>query len=192
MRKDTLIFLLLFLTSTISYCQPDSSYTLSGTVVDANTNTPLAGAHLLTSKNIGSKTSELGAFNIRVFYNDTITVSFIGFKPIKFIAPKRKNGIYITKFKLSKDSIILDEIVVFPYPTYKEFKEAFIALDKQSEKVKIKGINMYIDTRNEPAKSSILNPASYIYDKLFDKQAKLKRRLDRYRNTIKNSKGKVN
>ena len=84
-----------------------------------------------------------------------------------------------------KDSIILDEVQIFPYPSYQEFKAAFIALDKQSERVQINGVKTYVDKIKTPYKPSILNPASFIYDRLFDKQAKLKRRLDRYRKTIK-------
>jgi len=46
---------------------------------------------------------------------------------------------------------------------------------------------MYQDKINEIKPPSIMSPASFIYDKLFDKQAKLKRRLDRNRNTIRNA-----
>lgn len=185
MKNKTLIALIFFYLPFIANSQTDSTYTLSGTVVTGNTNIPLRGAHLLTSKKSGTKTSETGEFSITVSHNDTISVSYIGYKTINYIAPKRDNGKYLTKFKLYRDSIILDEVEIFPYPTYKEFKEAFIAMNKENEKIKMEGINMYIDESNEPIKPSILNPASFIYDKLFDKKAKMKRRLDRRRNLIK-------
>jgi hypothetical protein len=188
LRKETFIALILFSFSLISSGQNDSSYTITGTVVNGKKNTPLSGAHIITSNNTGSKTLENGTFTVTASFNDTIFISYIGFKTISYIAPKRKKGRYLTKFKLYKDSITLEEVEIFPYPTYKEFKESFVALNKQNEQIKIEGLNLYIDTKKITAKPSILNPASYIYDKLFNKQAKLKRRLDKYRSTIKEPK----
>ncbi|MDG1475504.1 MAG: carboxypeptidase-like regulatory domain-containing protein [Vicingaceae bacterium] len=185
MKIETFIALSFFLLPIFSIGQTDSSYTLSGTVVDGVKNKILTGAHLLNSHKTGTKTTLNGEFTINTFYNDTITVSYIGYKTIKYITPKRNKGKYLTKFKLYRDSIMLDEVEIFPYPTYKEFKKAFTALNKEDEKIQIRGVKTYVDIVNTPKKPSILNPASYIYDRLFDKQAKLKRRLDKYRKTIK-------
>ncbi|MGB0882317.1 MAG: carboxypeptidase-like regulatory domain-containing protein [Vicingaceae bacterium] len=187
-----LLFLLLTIISSFSYCQTDSSYTLKGTVVDVNTNKPLPGAHIISSKNLGTKTNLQGNFTLSTTKNDTLTISFIGYKSAKYICKDKPKGEYLTKLKLAKDSVILDEIIVFPYPNYKEFKKAFIALNKEDEKIKIRGVKTYVDVSNSPQKPSVLNPASYIYDRLFDKQAKLKRRLDRHRKTIKNAKNEDN
>ena len=188
MTKETFITLLLFLFPIISIGQTDSSYILTGIIVDGLKNIPLPGTHVFTSSKTGTKTSINGVFTITVFYNDTISISYIGYKKVNYIAPKKSKGKYLTKFKLYKDSIILDEVQIFPYPSYKEFKAAFLALDKQSERVQINGVKTYVDKIRTPYKPSFLNPASFIYDRLFDKQAKLKRRLNRYRKTIKNVK----
>ena len=188
MTKETFITLLLFLFPIISIGQTDSSYILTGIIVDGLKNIPLPGTHVFTSSKTGTKTSINGVFTITVFYNDTISISYIGYKKVNYIAPKKTKGKYLTKFKLYKDSIILDEVQIFPYPSYKEFKAAFLALDKQSERVQINGVKTYVDKIRTPYKPSFLNPASFIYDRLFDKQAKLKRRLNRYRKTIKNVK----
>lgn len=157
-------------------------------MVSGKTNTPLVGANLLSTTNIGTKTNISGEFNINVTSNDTLKISFIGFKTIKYIVPQKENGKYLIKFRLYKDSIALSEVEVFPWPSYKEFKKAFLAINKEEDKIKMEDVNMYIDKSTTPYTPSIFSPASFIYDKLFDKKAKIKRRLTRRRKTIKKSK----
>lgn len=106
---------------------------------------------------------------------------------MKYVAPKKKNGKYLIKFKLYKDSVSLSEVEIFPYPTYKEFRKAFLAINKEHEKVKMKGVSMYTDKSRTANRPTVLSPASFIYDKLFDKKAKMRRRLSRRRKTIKQS-----
>ncbi len=189
MKKDVAIIIFLFIsTFSLNGQSIDSNnYILSGTVVNGSNNKPLSGANLLTSMNYGTKSDEVGEFNLYVYPNDTIKISYVGFKTINYIAPFKENGKYLIKFKMYRDSVSLAEIEIFPWPTYKEFKKAFLAIDKQNEKIEMVGITTYQDKSIEPVQPTILNPASFIYDKLFDKQAKLKRRLKRKRKVIKKS-----
>ncbi|PCJ22914.1 MAG: hypothetical protein COA97_12690 [Flavobacteriales bacterium] len=191
MKKIRLIVLIIIGLPLLSNSQIINPYILSGTIVDGETNKPLAGVHLLSSRKTGSKTNEIGGFSINIFPSDTLKISFIGFKTIEYIIPYKKSGKYLIKFRMYKDSISLAEVEVFPWPTYKEFKKAFLIMNKQEEKIKIEGLNMYIDKSRTAPKPTIMNPASYIYDKLFDKKAKMRRRLARRRKTIKNSKNQA-
>ena len=187
--KKTL-FLLLAVTSLTVYGQTpstDSLYILSGTVVNGNNNILLEGAHITTNKGYGTKTNPQGDFSLNIYPNDTVKVSYIGFKNLTYVAPYQKPGQYLIKFKLYADSISLKEVEIFPYPTYKEFKQAFSELDKQDEKVEIYGVKTYQDKVTDKSKPTIFNPASFIYDRLFDKKAKLKRKLDRRRKTTKDA-----
>jgi len=192
MKKGKLIIILL-LFPFIVYNQTitENSFILSGTVVDGLSNQPLVGGHLLTNRNIGTKTDELGEFTIIVYPKDTLKISYIGFKTIHYVVPYLENGKYLIKFKLFTDSIALAEIQIFPWPTYDEFKQAFITMDKQNEAIKMEGVKMYQDRNIEPWEfpplSIISNPISFLYDKLLDKRAKLRRRLERNRNTIRES-----
>mgnify|MGYP001605034515 CR=1 FL=1 len=181
--------ILLLLIPFIAYNQTvtENSFILSGTVVSGVNNQPLAGSHLLTNRNMGTKTNELGEFTLIVYPKDTLKISYIGFKTIHYIIPYKESGKYLIKFKLFTDSVALSEIEIFPWPTYEEFKQAFIAMDKQNEAIKMEGVKMYQDKIITPKSHSLLSPASFIYDKLFDKQAKLRRRLEKRRNTIKDS-----
>ncbi|MDF1672459.1 MAG: carboxypeptidase-like regulatory domain-containing protein [Vicingaceae bacterium] len=187
--KKTL-FLLLTVTSLTIFGQTpstDSLYILSGTVVNGNNNTLLEGAHITTSKGYGTKTNPQGDFSLNIYPRDTIKVSYVGFKTLTYVAPYQKPGQYLIKFKLYADSISLKEVEIFPYPTYKEFKQAFSELNKQDEKVEIYGVKTYQDKVTDKRKPTIFNPASFIYDRLFDKKAKLKRKLARRRRTTKDA-----
>ena len=127
MRKILILIFFTFI-SLICFSQnnnQDSTYILSGTVVNGENNILLEGAHLTTSKGFGTYTNPQGGFSINIQGGDTIIISHIGFKTLKYVAEHHTSGQYLIKFKLYSDSISLQEIAVFPYPTYKEFKEAF-------------------------------------------------------------------
>ena len=193
MKRGELIMAAILLVPFFAYNQTiiENSFVLSGTVVNGVNNQPLAGSHLLTNRNMGTKTNELGEFTLIVYPKDTLKISYVGFKTIHYIVPYKESGKYLIKFKLFTDSVALSEIEIFPWPTYEEFKQAFITMDKQNEAIKMEGVKMYQDRNIEPwefpALSILSNPISFMYDKLLDKQAKLRRRLERRRNTIKDS-----
>ena len=185
----------IFLTLLTTFClsinligQKDSTYTLSGTVVNGHVNSPLIGANIISSNRFGTKTNDTGEFEINTSANDTIKISYIGYKTISYVSPAKENGKYLIKFKMYKDSISLAEVEIFPWPTYKEFKKAFTAMNKANERININGVNTYVDKQRTAYAPSIMSPASFIYDRLFDKKAKIRRRLARRRKTIKNSK----
>lgn len=165
----------------------DSLYILSGTVVNGNNNNILEGAHITTSKGYGTKTNPQGDFALNIYSYDTLKISYVGFKTLTYIAPYQKAGQYLIKFKLYVDSISLREVEIFPYPTYKEFKQAFSELDKQDEKIEIYGIKTYQDKVTEKRTPTPFSPASFIYDRLFDKKAKLERKLARRRKKVRES-----
>lgn len=168
-----------------------TGYVLSGTVVNGETRELLIGAHIITNQHIGTKTDETGTFSLTVFPNDTLRVSFVGYKTLHYVAPYQENGKYLIKFKLFTDSISLNEVEIFPWPSYDEFKKAFTALKSHEPEIKMEGVKMYQDRNIEPWEFSMLNiftnPISLMYDKLLDKKAKLRRRLERKRKTIKES-----
>lgn len=168
-----------------------TSYVLSGTVVNGETNELLIGAHLITSQNTGTKTEETGTFSMIVFPNDTLRISYVGYKTLHYVSPFQENGKYLIKFKLFADSISLNEVEIFPWPSYDEFKKAFTALKSHEPEIKMEGVKLYQDRSIEPWEfpplSIISNPISFMYDKLLDKKAKLRRRLERKRKTIKES-----
>lgn len=191
-KNSILLFLLIFF-NTLCYSQTrDSSYySLSGTVVNGENNELLSGAHLVSSSSFATKTDENGNFNINVKVNDTLKISYIGFKTYYYVAPHQNPGKYLIKFKLFTDSITLNEIEIFPWPSYSEFKKAFMELKPTEPEIKMEGVKLYQDRSIEPWEFKTIhlftNPISYIYDKLLDKKAKQRRRIDRRIKTINNA-----
>jgi hypothetical protein len=188
--NNTLLFLFLFF-SHRNFCQTKDTtnhYTLVGTVVNGENNEMLPGAHLVSTSAYATKTDENGNFNILIKENDTLKISFVGFKPYYYVAPKQDVGKYLIKFKLYKDSILLNEVEIFPWPSYSEFKKTFAELKTTEPEIKMEGVKLYQDRNIQPYEFSTLhlftNPISYIYDKLLDKKAKQKRRIDRRIKTI--------
>ena len=191
--KIILSFILLFFYQLILAQVKDTStsYILSGTVVNGETNELLIGTHLITSQHFGTKTDETGVFSLTVFANDTLRVSFVGYKTLYYVVPYQEKGKYLIKFKLYTDSISLKEVEIFPWPSYEEFKKAFAELKSKEPEIKMEGVKMYQDRNIEPWEFSTLsiltNPISFMYDKLLDKKAKQLRRINRSRKTIKES-----
>lgn len=169
-------------------------YILSGTVVNGESNELLSGVHIIKNNHFGTYTNENGVFEINVMFNDTLTISHIGYKPLKFIVPKQTEKTptkFLTKFKLFEDSVSLETVEIFPWPSFEDFRDAFKELNLKNEEIKIKGVKLYQDRNIEPYELKFYNiatnPISLIYDRLFDKKAKIKRRIDRRRKTINQS-----
>lgn len=188
--KIFLQFILLFFSQLIFAQITDStkSYILSGTVVNGETNEVLIGAHITNSKLFGTGTDGTGTFAITVSADDTILISFVGYKTFIYVAPFQKPGKYLIKFKLYTSSITLNEVEIFPWPNYDEFKKAFTELKPQEPAIKMEGVKIYQDRNINPIVIPVIaiisNPISVIYDRLLDKKAKLRRRIERKRSTI--------
>lgn len=190
--KLIVLFIFLFIANFFfAFEQTDTNYIISGTVVDGKDNLALIGAHIISSRTIATKTNETGLFELIVYEGDTLTISYIGYKTLTYTVPPNNPGKYLTKFNLLKDSISLQEVEIFPWPSYDDFKKAFEALDFKDQEIKMAGVKMYKDRNVEPFDFNVLhiltNPLSFMYDKLLDKQAKLRRRIDRRRETIEKS-----
>lgn len=188
-----LFFVLVLGCSSAIKAQVDSivTYQLGGTVVDGTTNMPLIGAHIVSQNYFSNHTNSNGVFTLNVNIGDTLKVSYIGYKSLAYVVPINSEYKHLTKFKLYRDSVSLNEVEIFPWPTYEDFKVAFEELNLKNKEIKMEGVKMYQDRNIEPFEfklyHSLTHPISFIYDKLFDKKAKLTRRINRRRNIIKKS-----
>ncbi len=90
-------------------------------------------AHIIVQKDFrGTISDPQGMFTIITFPSDTLLISCVGFKARKIPVPKitdTDSKHYIKDIVLETDTIMLSEVVIFPWKTYKEFKDAFMALD---------------------------------------------------------------
>ena len=94
---------------------------------------PIADAHVIVQKDWrGTSSDQQGMFTIITFPSDTLLISCMGYKPRKIPVPNFSyydSKHYIKDIILEEDVIALSEVVIFPWRTYKEFKDAFMALE---------------------------------------------------------------
>ena len=94
---------------------------------------PIPYVHIIAQKDFRPAVSDpQGMFTIITYPRDTLLVSCMGFKPRKIPVPAisyNDSKHYIKDIILEEDVIALSEVVIFPWRTYKEFKDAFMALE---------------------------------------------------------------
>ena len=111
--------------------QARNSVLLTGVVMDAEQQLPLPYVNIrLGDSNYGTATDVNGHFTLFVNPGDTLTFTSIGYRAEVFIMPSE-----ITKRQYSliqlmwQETTVLSEIVVFPWPTIDQFKDAFLDTD---------------------------------------------------------------
>ena len=94
---------------------------------------PVPYAHVIVQKDYRvTATDQNGMFTIVTFPRDTLYVSCIGYKLRKIPVPNIRydeSKHYIQDIILEEDVISLNEVVIFPWKTYREFKQAFVTLE---------------------------------------------------------------
>ncbi len=94
-------------------------------------NEPLPYSHIIiTNAAKGSIADKRGRFSFIVYPNDTLIFSSMGYKRKELVIPDDLDKVhYSVDIRLERDTFLIREVTVFPWATYEEFSEAFIALD---------------------------------------------------------------
>jgi hypothetical protein len=83
----------------------------------------------------GTSTNSLGYFSMNTRVGDTIRISSLTHQNRTIYIPKQlEEPAYSILVNLEADTMLLQEVEVFPYPTIDYFKEAFLALDVSDPK----------------------------------------------------------
>ena len=94
---------------------------------------PVPFAHIIRQKDFHAIMSDhTGKFTIIAFPRDTLLVSCVGYKLMKIPVPNVSyddSRHFNRDIIMEEDTITLSELVIFPWRTYREFKEAFMALE---------------------------------------------------------------
>ncbi len=103
---------------------------ISGIIRD-EFNNPLPYSHVIViNKGMGSIADRRGRFSFIVHPNDTLIFSSLGHKREQFIVPDDLDVVhYSIDIQLERDPFEIEEVTVWPWATYEEFSEAFIALN---------------------------------------------------------------
>ncbi len=133
-------FFVLFLTVGTAFAQSKDStevdYTqdliqFSGVTVDGEDLTPIRFASVMISKTYrGTISDNSGYFSFVASVGDTIHFSSVGYKDAAFVIP---DTLTTTRYSLiqvlERDTILLAEQRVYPWPSKEQFKEAFLSLN---------------------------------------------------------------
>ncbi len=125
-----ILFILFASTINVTYGQRDDLVQLSGMVMDEYEQA-LRFVHIkILNRNLGTITDEDGLFSFIAEPYDTIQFSSVGYKKALFVLPDSlpKHHLNIDVY-LTRDTIMIQEAVIYPWKTYEEFKEAFLALE---------------------------------------------------------------
>jgi len=157
MKKIT-YFILSFLFLNIGYNtlaqnQNNNVIQLSGVLLSSDTITPVPFANvIIKSTGRGTMTDYFGFFSIVVKKKDEIVFSAMGFKNSTYIIP---DTLSLSRYSLIQiltvDTICLKEAVIYPWPTYEQFKKAFVKMtipDDNYEKA-VKNFVMIVNMKNK-------------------------------------------
>lgn len=121
----------------------DNLVQFSGVVLTSDSLNPVSYAHIVivdktTNKVKGTSADYYGFFSFVAQKLDTVQFTAIGYKPATFIIPdtiseKRYSLIQL----MTTDTIFLGETVIYPWPTWEEFKDIFVNLDIPDDEITI-------------------------------------------------------
>ena len=105
-----------------------SRIVITGAVLDADEHKPIPAVHVkLNGSPLGTSTDINGHFMIHMEKGDTLSFSSIGYANALFILPEAVDKEQYTLIQLlRKESLLLDEVIVFPWPEWTDFKKAFL------------------------------------------------------------------
>jgi hypothetical protein len=160
MRKLFLTSTLIFLT--LGLCaQEDKAVQISGIVVSNDTIAraiPFAHVYNNGGKR-GTMTDADGFFSFASRVGDTISFSCIGFKKENlFIPDTLAKSAYLARVVMKRDTTLLEEVTLYPWPTPDRFKQAFLATNVPTTQNDIAMRNLAIQALQDRAAAMGLDP----------------------------------
>lgn len=184
--KNVLLLLFIFVIS-LGFSQEQQEIPagdVNATIINAQTNRPLESVHIINlTKVVGTITNARGKFTIPASVNDTLYLTYLGFKPQKVRVTNDMLKIEDTKITLTELAYALEEVVVRPYQL-----TGFLEIDvkhlpiNDAYQYSISGLNKSYEggSRNPSAVTkvlgAILNPADLLRN-LFGKKPRQMKKL---------------
>ena len=131
MKRNLLILIFLCSLSFPASAQADEKLIQLSGVVRDQTLHPLQFVHILIlNKARGTISDTRGMFSFVVQPHDTIVFSAVGYKRTGLIIPDTlKTFHYPVDVIMQEDTIRIKEVIILPWKTYQEFKQAFVSLE---------------------------------------------------------------
>ena len=157
---------------------------LTATVINAQTDFPLASVHIINLNQVkGTITNQNGKFSIPAAVNDTLYLTYLGFKPQKVKVTNDMFKFEDTKISLTELAYALEEVTVRPYQLtgYLEIDVKNLPINNAYQ-YSISGLNKSYEAGNKNPSAvtkvlgAILNPADLLRN-LFGKKPRQMRKL---------------
>lgn len=122
------LFLTLLAKHSISQVSDTSLIQFSGVVVTADSLKPIPFVNIFIKDSWrGTITDLYGFFSFVAHKKDIITFNAMGFKPSHFTIPDTIRSNRYSMIQVMRiDTLILNETEIYPWPTYEQFKKAFV------------------------------------------------------------------
>jgi len=103
----------------------------TGVVVEGDSLKPMPFTHItIKNSRMGTISDYYGFFSFVAHTNDTIVFSSVGYQRNEFVIPDSlEEKSYSIIHMMVKDTVLLKEFTVFPWPTREQFKQAFLAVE---------------------------------------------------------------
>ncbi|PCJ25020.1 MAG: hypothetical protein COA97_08565 [Flavobacteriales bacterium] len=131
MKKLIIIFIIIANYTVYAQTIEKKVIQITGAIVEADSLQSMPFVHVTIKNSRGGTISDYyGFFSLVAQTGDTIVFSSVGFHRNQFILPdSSKNNSYSMIHVMLKDTILLNEFTVFPWPTREQFKYAFMHED---------------------------------------------------------------
>lgn len=177
------LFILLFFIALTGFAQ--EATTVKGTVISTSTNAPLERVNIVNlNQVVGTSTNSDGLFEIRAKANDTLHLSYLGYKSIKVRVTNDWLKFGVTKIEMTELAFALEEVVIsqFKLTGYLEVDIKQVPI-KTNYRYSISGLTNtgYEAGNNGPnavnkVLGAIFNPADFLHN-VFGKKPKELRKL---------------
>lgn len=181
--KNYLFLFIVFTVSTLSFGQ-ENAY-VKGKIVNAADDEPMENVNIVNLNQVyGTTTNSDGKFEIRAQANDTLHLSFLGFKSIKvrvtndWINFGNETTIELTELALALEEVVVNKLKLTGYLEV-DIKQVPI---QKNVRYSISGLNTgYESSPSSPTMvtkvlGAIFNPADFLYN-IFGKKSREMRKL---------------
>ncbi|MGB3608180.1 MAG: carboxypeptidase-like regulatory domain-containing protein [Psychroserpens sp.] len=158
--------------------------TIEGTVIDLSTDLPIDRVNIVNlNQVIGTSTNDEGIFRIKAQLNDTLHLSYLGYKSIKVRVTNDWIKFGATKIGMTELALALEEVVVnsLKLTGYLEIDVKQVPI-KSNYRYSISGLNNSYEAVNRRPNAvskvlgAIFNPADFLHN-MFGKKPRELRRL---------------
>ena len=155
---------------------------LKGHIYSVHTNKPMPNVHILNLNKVkGAITNEKGDFVIRVSANDTLYISYLGYKYTKIRVTNDMIKFQGLKIGMTETAYTLGEVVITPYKLtgYLDI-DAKNAPINNTTRYSISGLDIGYESKASASAvgrvlSSVMNPADLLYRSFTSKGKELKK-----------------